>query len=135
MEFKSFDVLLKAVIADLEQKKTDKTNPSGIAHANSLIASGNVIQPSAWNHPTTQEENDYIDANGIEAYGKWHLGINSQADPKTKDHYHYVFTSDYKNVDRAGLIAIRQRSAQQGLDAIFIAAGKMLDKIDAKSND
>jgi len=134
MEFKSFDVLLNAVIADLEQKKTDKTNPSGIAHANSLIASGNVIKPSTWNHPTSQEENDYIDVNGIEAYGKWHLGINSQADSKTKDHYHYVFTSDFKNVDRAGLVAIRQRSAQQGLDAVFAAAGKMLDKIDAKSN-
>jgi len=45
-----------------------------------------------------------------------------------------VFTSDFKNVDRAGLIAIRQRSAQQGLDAVFAAAGKMLEKIDAKSN-
>ena len=133
MKFNSFDALAKA-LSELEQKKTDKTNPSGIAHANSLIASGHVIKPSGWNHPTAQEENEYIDANGIEAYGKWHLGINSQADPKTKDHYHYVFTSDFKNVDRAGLIAIRQRSAQQGLDAVFAAAGKMLDKIDAKSN-
>jgi len=34
MEFNSFDVLLKAVIADIELKKTDKTNTSGIAHAN-----------------------------------------------------------------------------------------------------
>jgi len=133
MEFKSFEALAKA-LSELEQKKTDKTNSSGIAHANSLIASGDVIKLSTWNHPTSQEENDYIDANGIEAYGKWHLGINSQADPKTKDHFHYVFTSDFKNVDRAGLIAIRQRSAQQGLDAVFTAAGKMLEKIDAKSN-
>ena len=85
--------------------------------------------------PTSQAENDYIDANGIEAYGQWHLGINSQADPKTKDHYHYVYTSDFEHVDRAGLIAIRQRSAQQGLDAVFTAAGKMLEKVDAKSND
>jgi hypothetical protein len=131
MEFKSFDILLKQVIAELEEKKTDKTNPAGIAHANALVASGDVIKPSTWNHPTTQEENDYIDANSIEAYGKWNLGINSQADPKTKDHYHYIFTSDFKTVDRAGLVAIRQRSAQQGMDAIFIAAGKMLDKIDA----
>jgi len=133
MEFKSFDNLFN-VLTNVEQKKTDKTNPSGIAHANSLIANGDVIKPSAWNHPTTQEENDYIDANGIESYAKWHLGINSQADSNSKDHYHYVYTSDYKNVDRAGLIAIRQRSAQQGLDSIFIAAGKMLDKIDGKSN-
>ena len=135
MEFNSFDVLLKSVIADIELKKTDKTNPSGIAHANELIASGDIINPSTWNHPTSQAENDYIDANGIEAYGQWHLGINSQADPKTKDHYHYVYTSDFEHVDRAGLIAIRQRSAQQGLDAVFTAAGKMLEKVDAKSND
>jgi maleate cis-trans isomerase len=131
MEFKSFDILLKAVIAELEEKKTDKTNPAGIAHANELVAAGKVSKPSSWNHPTTQQENDYIDANGIEAYAKWNLGINSQADPKSKDHYHYIYTSDFKTVDRAGLIAIRQRSAQQGMDAIFTAAGKMLDKIDA----
>ena len=131
MKFESFEALAKA-LSQLEQKKTDKTNPKGIAHANSLIASGDVIKPSAWNHPTAQEENDYIDANGIEAYGKWHLGINSQADPKTKDHYHYVYTSDFKNVDRKGIIAIKQRAAQQKQTDVFNAASKMLDKIDKK---
>ena len=130
MEFKSFDVL-EAALVSLNEKKTDKSNPEGIAHANSLIEEGKVIKPSTWNHPTTEEENAYIEANGLEEYAKWNLGIKSEADPKSKDHYHYIFTSDFKNVDRAGLVAIRQRSAQQGLDSVFAAAGKMLEKIDA----
>jgi hypothetical protein len=134
MEFKSFDAL-EIAIKNLQVKKTDMVNHAAIGQANDLIESGNVITPTAWNHPTTDEENAYIDANGIEAYAMWNLGINSEADPKSKDHYHYIYTSDFKNVDRAGLIAIRQRSAQQGLDSIFVEAGKMLDAIDNPSAD
>jgi hypothetical protein len=40
MELKSFDVLLKALLSELDIKSINKTNPKGITHANSLIASG-----------------------------------------------------------------------------------------------
>lgn len=132
MEFNSFDVLLKAVISELEVKKVDKTNPKGIAHANSLIASGDVMEPSSWNHPTPAQENTYLEANGIEKLAQWYLGVDSSVDPKNKGHYGYVYTSDFKTVDRQGLRAIRQRAAQNGMSAIFAAAGKMIEKIDAK---
>ena len=41
----------------------------------------------------------------MEAYGKWFLGVDANADPKTKQHWHYIYTSDFKNVDRSALIA------------------------------
>lgn len=132
MELKSFDVLLKEVINQLEIKKVDKTNPKGIAHANSLIASGDVKEPSSWEHPTPAEENAYLEANSIEELAKWYLGVDSSIDAKNKGHYGYIYTSDFKTVDRQGLRAIRQRAAQNGMTAIFAAAGRMIEKIDAK---
>ena len=114
-----------------EIKKTTGINKGGVSHANGLIADGKVINSSTWNRPSAAEENAYIEKNGMAAYGKWFLGIDAQADPETKQHWHYIYTSDFVNVDRAGLIAIRQRAGQQKQTDVFNAAGKILDKIDA----
>jgi len=122
--------LLEQLKNNLEIKKTTGANKSGISHANSLVSDGKVIKPSSWKAPSAEAENAYIKTNGMEAYGKWFLGIDANADPKTKEHWHYIFTSDFKNVDRAGLIAIRQRAGQQKETAIFDAAGKMIENID-----
>jgi hypothetical protein len=122
--------LLDTLKSEIEGKKTTGKNTSGIGHANSLISAGKVITPSSWNAPSANEENAYIEKNGMAAFGKWHLGIDANADPKTKEHWHYIFTSDFKNVDKAGLIAIRQRAGQQKQTDVFEAAGKMIDNID-----
>ncbi|MEY4334616.1 MAG: hypothetical protein RLZZ196_3366 [Bacteroidota bacterium] len=134
MEFKSIDALQALVEKSLEQKSINKTNPKGIAHANSLIESGDVKEPSTWEHPTASEENAYLEANGWDKFAQWYLGVDTNADPETKAHYGYVYTSDFKTVDRQGLRAIRQRAAQNNQTAIFAAAGKMIEKIDAKKN-
>lgn len=114
-----------------ELKKTTGVNKSGVSHANSLVSDGKVVKSNSWNPPSASEENAYIEKNGIAAYGKWFLGIDAQADPETKQHWHYIYTSDFVNVDRAGLIAIRQRAGQQKQTDVFNAAGKLLEKIDA----
>ena len=115
----------------MEIKATTGINRSGVTQANSLVDDGKVKKPSSWMPPSAAEENAYIEKNGMAAYGKWFLGIDAQADPKTKQHWHYIYTSDFVNVDRAGLIAIRQRAGQQKQTNVFNAAGKILDKIDA----
>ena len=132
MELKSFDNLIKALEDLQSQKAINKTNPKGIAHANSLIASGDVKEPDSWEHPTVEMENAYLDANGWDEFSKWYLGVDSSAEPETTAHYGYIYTSDFKTVDRQGLRAIRQRAAQNGLTSVFAAAGKMIEKIDAK---
>jgi HK97 family phage prohead protease len=61
------------------------------------------------------------------------LGYDSEIDnDETKAKWKYPFTSDFKNVDRRGLIAIRQRAGQQGDNDIFEAAGKLVEMIDKK---
>ena len=114
-----------------EIKKTTGINRSGLTQASRLISEGMVIKPQSWNPPSASEENAYIEKNGMAAYGKWFLGIDANADMETKEHWHYIYTSDFKNVDRTALIAIRQRAGQQKQTDIFNAAGKLLEKLDA----
>ena len=128
METKHIDKFLSLVE---ELKATTGINKAGYTFANNLIADGKVIKPNSWQHPTVAEENAYIEKEGIEAYGKWHLGIDNSTVATTKGYWTYVFTSDFKTIDRAGLIAIRQRAGQNKETAIFEAAGKLLEKIDA----
>ena len=114
-----------------ELKATTGINKAGVTQAMSLVNNGKVKNHDIWNAPTAAEENAYIEKNGMAAYGKWFLGIDAQADPETKQHWHYIYTSDFVNVDRAGLIAIRQRAGQQHQTDVFNAAGKLIEKIDA----
>ena len=116
--------------SQLEQKATTGINKAGVSHAAGLVADGKVKTPSSWNPPSAMEENAYIEKNGMAAYGKWFLGIDANADAETKQHWHYIYTSDFVNVDRAGLIAIRQRAGAQHQTDVFEAAGKLIDSID-----
>jgi hypothetical protein len=114
-----------------ELKATTGINKAGVTKAMSLVMDGKVIKSSSWNPPSASEENTYIEKNGMAAYGKWFLGIDAQANAETKQHWHYIYTSDFVNVDRAALIAIRQRAGQQKQSDVFNAAGKLIAKIDA----
>jgi hypothetical protein len=132
MEFKSFEEAFKVVEDNLSEKRVNKTNSKGIAHANSLIASGDVTEPDSWERPSVEMENAYLEENGWDKLAQWYLGIDTSMDKETKGHYGYIYTSDFKTVDRQGLRAIRQRSAQNGLTSVFAAAGKMIEAIDDK---
>ena len=103
---------------------------AGNSKAKGLVSTGKVVKPDGWNPPSADKQNSYIDSNGIDAFAKWHLGKRDGVDVETKGAWAYPFTSDFKNVDRAGLIAIRQRAGQQKQEAIFSAAGKLVETID-----
>ena len=124
-----FSKLAKELIEEI--KKTTGINRSGVSKATALVNDGKVKKPTSWSPPTAAEENAYIEENGMAEFGKWFLGIDANADPETKEHWHYIYTSDFVNVDRAGLIAIRQRAGQQQQTDVFNAAGVLLEKIDA----
>jgi hypothetical protein len=132
---KHIDMVLKS-LNDLskhleEIKATTGVNKMGVTHAAELVANGKISKPSSWNPPSANEENAYIKENGMSKYGMWFLGVDSNVSAEDKGHWHYIYTSDFKTVDRAALIAIRQRSGQQKQTDVFNAAGKLLEKIDA----
>jgi len=109
-----------------------KLNTSGRSQANSLISSGKIKKSSSWNPPSTDMENTYIKNNGIAKFGRWHLGIAPEADPKTKAYWHFIFTSDFTNVDYSGLRACITRAAQAGHTDIENTARNLYDRAKTK---
>lgn len=103
-------------------------NGAGNSHANALVSSGKVDEKSSWSF-TAEDGNALLGNDNWSEYGKWFLGTDSSADPKTKEHYKYPFGKNGK-VYRSALRAIRTRAAQNNETEIFDAAGRLMDKID-----
>lgn len=101
----------------------------GERHAMSLIRSGRVDSRSTWSW-SADDGNDLLgDPPDWEAYAAWFLGEDTEQPEETKARWKYPFGKGGK-VYRSALIAIRQRAGQQGADAIFEAAGRLLAAID-----
>jgi hypothetical protein len=110
---------------------------AGKTRANSLIDRGKVNKTSSWSF-SASDGNALLGESGDDwdNYGKHHLGTQSGTDAMTKAHWKYPFakkSGGEVKLYRRALIAIRSRSAANGDDTIFDAAGSLLGKIDGKS--
>ena len=106
-------------------------NQAGYRHALSLIRQGKVNKKDAWSFSADDGNALLGDPPKYDVYKKWFLGHDTDANPETKEAWKYPFGKN-GNVYRSGLIAIRQRAAQQGERDIFEAAGRLLELVDAK---
>ena len=113
-----------------ESRDINKLNQKGYDYALSLVNAGDVDKEGDWDF-SAEDGNKLLGADGDDwaNYGKYFMGIDSEADSDTKGYYGYPFGKDGK-VYRKALIAIRQYSGRFNLDDIFNGAGKLLDIID-----
>lgn len=104
---------------------TVNLNAQAVAQAQLLIKQGRFVHDlrGAWSEykPSPDEENTFIEQNGIEEYGLWHLGINGNRSVDTKGYYEFPY-GDLVNVHRSALISAENRAAQYGHLAIEAAA-------------
>ena len=114
-----------------------KLNRKAFAHAKGLISDGRFVvdERGAWSEhqPSTQEENDFIERHGIEAYRKWHLGINDERPEDTKGRYEFPY-GDFRKVHRCGLISAESRAGQYQHFDIEHAAARLLGMIDLRAS-
>jgi ATP-dependent protease ClpP protease subunit len=105
-----------------------------VSHGKSLINAGKVDKNSSWSL-SSDDENAMLGTNGDDwtNYALWHLAEDTSATEKTKARYKYAYGKNGK-VYRSGVIAAKQRGAQQGEDAVANAADSLLQLID-KSKD
>ena len=110
-----------------------KLNDSAVTHAKQLIKDGKYIVHSEWSEaqPSSTQENRYLDEHHWSDYSKWHLGVDSKEDRDTKGHYGFPY-GDFKKVHRSGVIAAKQRAAQNGYDDIEKAADGLLEMINER---
>ena len=110
-----------------------KLNKTGYSHALDLIEQGKIDFDGDWSF-TTEDENKILGDNNWSEYKKWFLAIDDEANEDTKAHYKYPFGKNGK-VYRRGVIAAKQRAAQQKEADIEKAADNLLQKIDEKNEN
>jgi hypothetical protein len=93
---------------------TVKLNQFGYNYARGLIERGKVVADDrdAWSEhqPTAEQENEFIEANGHEAFGQWHLGIETDAGEDTKTRFKFPY-GDFRNLHRCATLAAESRAA------------------------
>ena len=111
-------------------------HPAGIDRARSLIDSNQYVKDSDWSdaQPSRADENDYVDEHGWEAFGEWHLAIDTSENEGTKARYKFPY-GDFRRVHRSGLIAAKQRAGSEDYDSVEQAADALLELVPAPDAD
>jgi hypothetical protein len=110
-------------------------NKTAVTFAKSLIKNGKIKNDEGqWgeHNPDSAEENAYLQKHEIEEYAKWHLGEDTSKGEDTKGRYKFPY-GDFKTVHRDGLIAAKERAAQQGYQDIEQAADELLGALEKKA--
>src|ERR1700739_4921118 len=92
-----------------------KLHDQAFEHARTLISDGRFVfdERDAWSEhePSAEAENRFIDENGLEAFGLWHLGVDDEASENTKGRYKFPY-GDFEKVHRCGLLSAESRAGQ-----------------------
>ncbi|MCC3159732.1 hypothetical protein LJ737_20995 [Hymenobacter sp. 15J16-1T3B] len=102
-------------------------NQAAVRYAQQLIKEGKFKNDSGhWreHNPDTAAENKYLAKHEIEEYAKWHLGEDTSLGEDAKGRYKFPF-GDFNTVHRDGLLAAKERAAQQGYHDIERAADEL----------
>ncbi len=106
-------------------------NQPAVDRARRLIEQNQYMLESDWSEaqPSPDEENDQLDRHGWSGFAEWFLAIDSDASEETKGRYKFPY-GDFRRVHRDGLIAAKQRAAQNDYTDVEAAADELLALLD-----
>jgi len=109
-----------------------KLNQEAYNHAMALIKNGLEIEHDTNNwdevEPTENETVEYLNTHTLSEYGRWFLGIDTEADQKDKSKYLYP-TGDLKVIHKSALMLSEREAKQQNHGEIAATAKKLLEMI------
>lgn len=109
-----------------------KLNKAAYDLAVSMIKNGLEVEHDANNWDEVQanlsEQVRYLRTHGLEQYGTWFLGIDTDADPKSKDKYVYPF-GDFSVLHKSALLVAVKKAEQDQDEEIKKAASQLLAMI------
>ncbi|HEY4224814.1 MAG TPA: hypothetical protein VGM70_03285 [Pseudolysinimonas sp.] len=115
---------------------TVRLNREGLTHANGLLRRGEFVddERDAWSEdaPSAEDENSFIDTNGMAEFAKWHLGEDTDATEGTKGRYLFPY-GDFSKLHRCAVISGESRAGQYGHTQIEKALKELLSGIDKKA--
>ena len=70
-----------------------RLNQEALEHAQNPIKGRQYERNSDWSQaqPSAEEENEFIDDNGWEAFARWHLAYETEASEETKSRHKFPF--------------------------------------------
>ncbi len=107
-------------------------NQAAVAFAKGLIKAGKIKNDAGhWgrHNPDSAQENAFLEKHEMAEYANWHLGLDASHQESTKGRYKFPY-GDFKTVHRDGLIAAKERAAQQGYHDIEKAADELLQELE-----
>ena len=106
---------------------------SALAKAKDLIKNNQYVKESDWSEaqPSTDRENEYLEDHDWKAYSEWHLGMHEDENKGTKGRFGFPY-GDFRRLHRSGLIAAKQRAAQNDYTEVEQAADELLEMLDEK---
>jgi hypothetical protein len=115
---------------------TIQLNKDALSHARGLLRNGDVVadERDDWSEhaPSADDENTFIDKNGMAEFARWHLGEDTDATEGTKGRYTFPY-GDFKKLHRCAVISGESRAGQYDHDSIRDALSELLEQIDRKS--
>lgn len=110
-------------------------NSAAVAFAKQLIREGKIKNDQGhWgqHNPDAAAENKFLDQHQMSEYARWHLGEDKSQGADAKGRYKFPY-GDFQTVHRDGLIAAKERAAQQGYADIERAADELLELLEKKA--
>jgi len=109
-----------------------QVNDAAVEKARSLIDANHYVLNSDWSEsqPSSESQNEHLKKLGWEDYGKWFLAIDTESGEETKGRFHFEY-GDFNRLHRSGLIAAKQRAAQNDHTEIQHAADRLLEHLDS----
>ena len=112
---------------------TTKLNERSYTFAQDQVKNGKVVrdQRDDWSEhqPSTEQENEFIEARNWDEYANWHLGIDDEASEHTKARYKFPY-GDFERVHRCGVLSAEVRAARLKYRDIEDATVKLREMID-----
>ena len=108
-------------------------NTAAMTTARELIDAGEVDTTTEWSDaaPTTDRENEVVDRDGYDGFGRWHLGIDPDASEQTKGRYGFGVRRLLARQPGSAHHA-KQRAKQNDHDAVADAADELLRRMDER---
>ena len=108
-------------------------NRAGFDFAQELIAEGKIDADHSDNweakKPDAAAEQRFVEEYGYDSYGKWHLGINTDDGPQTRDAYSLPI-GNFRKVVRSALLSAVAKAQADGHADIRDAADLLIGIID-----
>ncbi|MCC6616729.1 MAG: hypothetical protein IT320_24860 [Anaerolineae bacterium] len=103
-------------------------NQDGLEQAIDLVKKADFRLNSVWdeNRPSDAAEDRYIAEHGLDAFARWHLAVNTEAQDGSKDRYVLPY-GDFRSLHSTGVEQIKRQAETTGQADIANAADEILE--------